>query len=239
MKLMVPFKGFWAFVIGRRYRLPLFLVAGFVGAVSAVPVGDAAFRYTWVDHRFCDDCHVHDYANQAFARSIHVGLTTCHDCHRVPLRHYPKNLWLTLFDRPSGQADIHLPDVATVVCEQCHSLKAHEPLTGPLSDELRTQIVKIDDSPLHRLHMDSESRFPGAYRGGGDAVESLGHDGVKSGISCMDCHGAESNRAHRFEATMDNCIQCHEHQQLERPRLADLSCRECHFAGFLGDRPGQ
>ena len=140
----------------------LVVLAAFVaGSISGAPAGEQLFRYTWTDADFCDDCHVHDYANEAWARSVHAGLTTCHDCHRVPIRHYPKNLWTTVFDPPEGEEDIHPPDVANVVCEQCHAEAGlDEVLTGPMRQDVRRRIVKIDDSPGHRRHLDSETRAP-------------------------------------------------------------------------------
>jgi len=210
----------------------LVVLAAFVaGSISGAPAGEQLFRYTWTDADFCDDCHVHDYANEAWARSVHAGLTTCHDCHRVPIRHYPKNLWTTVFDPPEGEEDIHPPDVANVVCEQCHAEAGlDEVLTGPMRQDVRRRIVKIDDSPGHRRHLDSETRHPGAYRGG-DEPDSRSEEP----ITCMDCHGAESNRAHRFESSSKNCVECHEDQEMMAGK--PLNCRECHFEEFLGGLP--
>lgn len=246
------------YLFEKPVRIGIVLLALVGGSVAGAPVGQEAFRYMWTDARFCDDCHTHDYANVAWAKSVHGKLTTCHDCHRVPIRHYPSNLWVTLTRKPETQADIHRPDVATVICEQCHSSSgAEETLTGPLPLALRKQVVKVDFSPLHKLHLESETREPGLYRGGGDvddgkgehdhgaaaADDEDGHDpaGGHGGeahfngpIGCMDCHGSEDNRAHQFQANRDNCLACHPDQQLVGDRLEMLSCRECHFAGFLG-----
>ena len=275
----------WAYLRERPVRLVVVLLALIAGNVAGMPVGKEVFRYTWMDARFCDDCHTHDYANQAWARSVHGKLTTCHDCHRVPIRHYPLNLWVTVTNKPQTQDDIHRPDVATVICEQCHSESgASDVLTGPLPTELREQVVKIDHSPLHKLHLESDTREPGNYRGGGnnddakeDAVHGLaggegheaaavehggeheaaateraapaaehgeepggdhggGHGGgahFSGPIGCMDCHGSANNRAHQFQANRENCLECHPDQKLAGKRLETLSCRECHFAGFL------
>jgi len=51
-------------------------------------------------------------------------------------------------------------------------------------------------------------------------------------------HGAAPNRAHLFEASSENCLECHANVAPEGTRIADLPCRECHFAGFVG-QPGQ
>jgi hypothetical protein len=219
--------------------------AGLLGGGLGVPVGDSTYRYMWADDRFCNDCHVHDYANEAFERSIHHGMTTCHDCHLVPIRHYPRNLVVTLFDPPQGPEDIHAPEVETVICVRCHSAQAsEETITGPMPPDVRAQVVKIDASPGHRRHLSAKRRDPlsdAPYTPEAENwVESHGThpDWYAGTIQCVDCHGAENNRAHRFEASAENCIRCHE---TELPHLspsgsdahAALDCRSCHFAEFL------
>jgi hypothetical protein len=229
-------------------------IALLVGGLSGMPVNERVFDYMWKDSRFCDDCHVHDYANEAYERSIHASLTTCHDCHLVPIRHYPRNLMVTLFDTPQSPDDIHRPDVSSVICERCHSNETDsDALTGPMSDELRAQVVKIDDSPLHRLHLSSKERQPASWQGGNDdapirETEAHATHGVTPSwdegvITCMDCHGAENNRAHSFTATRTNCVACHtraeptdgDHAAQADDSTRTLECRECHFQGFIGN----
>jgi len=53
-------------------------------------------------------------------------------------------------------------------------------------------------------------------------------------ITCMDCHGAPSNRAHRFEASRENCLQCHQDLTVISEKYDHISCAECHFWGFAG-----
>jgi 5-methylcytosine-specific restriction endonuclease McrA len=237
------------------------LVAMALGAVAGTPLGHRVYDYQWSDARFCDDCHAHDYANEAFAESAHASLTTCHDCHRVPIRHYPRNLFVTIFDKPQSADDIHRPDVETVICAQCHLGNGHkEELTGPMPDAIRDRVPKIDDSPLHRVHVDAATRQPpfdeppAGHEGdsaadghegdsaeaehGGDAHESGGHGGERSAITCMDCHGAESNRAHHFGSTDANCLACHTSHD-GAMRLDGVRCQHCHGAGFLAPRAAQ
>lgn len=217
-------------------------VALAAGALAGVPMHEKGYDYMWRDARFCDDCHVHDYANEAWATSIHGGVTTCHDCHRVPIRHYPRNLFVTVFDAPQSEADIHRPEVGTQICSQCHLREeGDEPLTGPLPEAVRQKLVKVDDSPLHKVHMSATSRLPSAYqRGkedqtGGTALEASdkSHEGAAGAILCADCHGAGPNRAHSFEATRDNCVLCHQEPQAHAGGAASLDCRDCHLSGFL------
>ena len=88
-----------------------------------------AFDYAWRDPNMCDDCHVHDYANEAFFRSVHASLTTCHDCHRVPISRYPRNLVLTPLS--TGEEVAHVPHVESVICSACHLNGSHGELSGP------------------------------------------------------------------------------------------------------------
>ena len=259
-------KNAYRFIIASPARMAVVGLAFAAGGAAGVAPGDVAYKYTWVDHRFCDDCHVHDYANEAYERSVHFGLTTCHDCHRVPIRHYPKNLYMSIFDRPQSALDIHPPDVESVICEQCHAVDGGgEPLTGPMSEEIRKRVVKIDSSPLHIVHLSSMTRDPGAYRGqtidgetgghgdpahtapahgepaaegghGGGGHGSEGPEWDKGVITCMDCHGNASNRAHKFEAGRENCTACHGELKVGDKRFDSISCQECHFYGFAGAR---
>lgn len=218
-----------------------------VGAALGAPVGNRGYDYMWRDAQFCDDCHVHDYANDAYAHSVHAGVTTCHDCHRVSLRHYPKNLYRALLDRPTGPDDIPKPDVETLICTQCHSAEtAKEPLTGPLPESMRASIVKIDQSRLHRVHLESRLRTPATAQGGSEpeheapAVATGGHPPERAPwdagvIACVDCHASGTDRVHKFEAISENCLGCHGEIELPEGRLGRVACRECHFAGFSGE----
>lgn len=222
------------------------------GALAGIGPRDRVYDYMWRDPSFCDDCHVHDYANQAYDRSIHAGMTTCHDCHLVPISHYPRNLYVTVFDPPQGPEDIHPPEVETVICTRCHSKEADdEPLTGPMSEELRKRVVKVDDSPLHRVHMSSKVREPGPAKGGvhggAEAEHEEKHESAipfeppswdEGVIGCADCHGSEANRAHQFTAQRESCERCHEEISFGAERMAGADCRQCHLSGFLGDVAG-
>lgn len=212
------------------HPIPMAIVAAALlgGAVAGAPVSSRTYDYMWKDPRFCDDCHVHDYANQAWAKSVHARLTTCHDCHRVPIRHYPVNLFVAVFSRPQVPEDIPKPEVPVVVCEQCHSSRgAGEPLTGPMPEAIRAQVVHVDDSPLHRQHREAERRTPVSYEGGRGEPES-------GPIECLDCHGGVNATAHQFPATSEVCEHCHEGIRPKDEGGEVLSCLDCHARGFLG-----
>ena len=247
------FRDTLGFLRARPARILGVLGALGAGSLAGLPTGNEVYDYLWTDYRFCNDCHVHDYANEAYERSVHFGMTTCHDCHLVPIRHYPRNLFVTVFTPPQSADDIHPPDVDNVICSRCHSAQTDdEPLTGPMSQQVRETVVKIDQSPMHLLHLQSETRDPGVYRGGGHpGEEAHGEDAGEHGpghgtpaewdagqITCMDCHGGESNRAHAFEASSENCVVCHEGFLPEGTLVGALQCRECHFSGFSG-LPGE
>lgn len=230
------------FLFANPASLAVVTLALIVGSAAGAPVSDKAYDYMWRDAQFCDDCHVHDYANQAWAKSVHGKLTTCHDCHRVPIRHYPKNLYVAVFRRPQVPEDIPKPEVGVVICEQCHSSKgAEEPLTGPMPESIRTQVVHIDDSPLHRLHLDAKTRTPNRYQGGKDEAPSAepahgGHGAIvgEGPITCLSCHGGENATAHQFPATTEVCEKCHEGIRPADESGDGLSCLDCHARGFRG-----
>ena len=223
------------------------LAGGSVGALVGFPVEERVYDYVWRDSEFCDDCHVHDYANEAYRASVHAGVTTCHDCHLVPIRHYPRNLFKTALMPPQGPEDIHPPQVANVICTRCHSIEGQdEPLTGPMSEAVRDSAVKIDESALHRVHLESEERIPSTWQGGTEPPEHHAGTGPliapferpswdAGTIACRDCHGADPNRAHQFTATRENCLACHGDLHVDTGRLTDLDCRQCHLSGFLAN----
>lgn len=225
-------------------RMAVVSVGLLVGAGAGVPSGEKMFDYTWRDARFCDDCHVHDYANEAWARSAHAQLTTCHDCHRVPISHYPRNLWVTAVDPPQTREDIHAPHIPVVVCGQCHLQEEHgHPLTGPMPEEIRAKVVKIEKSHLHEVHLQAESRTPSAYQGG-DASKAApagehggDHGGDAPAIDCMACHGSPKMPAHQFEASTDTCVECHSALSPAQHGPGTLPCLQCHITGFLVDPP--
>lgn len=228
------FRSTGAFLVARPMALLVVVGAALGGALAGVPTGSEVFDYMWRNPQFCGDCHVHDYANEAWARSVHAHLTTCHDCHRVPIRHYPHNLVLAVFDRPQTPEDIRSADVGAVLCEQCHSRTgAAEHLTGPMPDELRIAVPKIDDSPLHRVHLDAPDRLPSRYHGGA-APEG---DAAPTPIVCLDCHGGSDLEVHTFTADTQDCVGCHEGILPTDERGADLSCLDCHARGFVAGPP--
>jgi len=196
------------------------LVALTLGAAAGLPLGERIYAYQWSDARFCSDCHAHDYADEAWARSGHADLTTCHDCHRVPIRHYPRNLWVTITRPPKTPQDIPHPEVPVLICTQCHigQCDPHE-ISGPMSAELCDSIVKVDNSPLHSAHLNADHARPG-----GESTED-------ERVVCEDCHGGRVDDPHRFETSREACTRCHEEHEAET--VAGLPCRQCHGPGFF------
>jgi len=238
----------WAwFGLDRKLLLlavPVFIAAGTTGGM----VGFEGYRYAWIAPEFCNVCHLHDYALTDWRHSIHGDVVTCHDCHKVPLMHYTKTLLHTFYKRPSFPEDMHeLPRIPSRSCESCHLATAadHADLSSPMPEAIFDRIVRIDESPSHKLHMLSETRDPGEDRGGeGGAPEHTrrldqhgpsAHElGFGPGmIECIDCHGSEANRFHNFFARDENCTGCHEDLTVRGEHLRDFDCRHCHFQDFL------
>ena len=151
-------------------------------------------------------------------------------------------------DTPKAKRRRHrLKDVQTAGRLWKHSTLAD--IDGP-TDELLASVVSVDDSPMHRVHMEATSRDPGNYRGGGEheqapdeerhhSPEEIQADPKHSegAILCMDCHGSSNNRAHQFRPSRQNCLQCHGGMAHAGGRLDDLVCQECHFDRFVGAKP--
>ncbi len=223
----------------------LLAVCAVLGGFAGFPLGERIYAYQWSDARFCNDCHVHDYANEAWADSLHRDLTSCHDCHLVPIRHYPRNLFVTIFETPETAEDIPHPDVPLVVCSQCHlgHCGDHQ-LTGPLSPELCEAVAKVDTSVLHKAHLDSKVRKPGEQPGeaaehGSEHAAEPAHGGGGHGaaieegpIACRDCHGPTGDQPHVFVPTVAHCLECHE-GHAGGPGGENIPCRQCHGAKFL------
>ena len=225
-------------------------VAGAVCLVSAGAGGTVGFRgyeYAWVDPTFCGACHMHDYAIEDWRNSIHGGLVTCHDCHRVPLSHYIMDLIHTFYQRPTFPEDLtDLPRIPSESCESCHVTQAAAlaDLDSPMPRVVFEHVVKVEESPGHLAHLLATDRDPGTVRGGrGGATRHTRHlvqhgatakdVGLGTGlIECIDCHGTEANRFHNFSARQENCVACHEDLQ-QRGHVPDFDCRHCHFQDFV------
>ena len=228
-----------AWLVVHPAALGLVVASAFGGGAAGVPAANGLYDYMWRDPRFCGDCHVHDYANKAWSESVHARLTTCHDCHRVPLRHYPVNLWDAIFARPHTPEDIPIAEVHVVLCEQCHARGNTEPLTGPMPESLRSQVPKIDASPLHRVHLDADHREPTPYHGGKPGGEPPKRADVvdKQAIVCVDCHSGPHEQVHKFTATSERCETCHAGMHPKDESGRAMSCLDCHVRGFLGETP--
>ena len=240
----------WAvtwFGLDRSLVVPTLLVFAVSGGVGGA-VGYESYRYMWIAPEFCNACHIHDYALTDWRHSIHGDVVTCHDCHKVPLMHYTKTLLHSVYQRPSFPEDLHeLPRIPSRSCESCHLATAMDigDLSSPMPAAIYERIVRIDESPSHRLHMLAETRDPGDARGGhGGAPERerrlavhgpSAHDaGFGPGvIECIDCHGSEANRFHNFFARDENCTGCHEDLTVRGEHLREFDCRHCHFQDFL------
>lgn len=243
-----------AFLVAQPLALLIVLVAAVAGAAAGVPPGQKLYDYMWKDPVFCGVCHIHDYANVAWADSVHAQLTTCHDCHRVPIRHYPRNLYKSVFMRARTPEEVPPAHVGAVLCAQCHSEEgAHEPLSGPMPEAVRAFVARIDHSPLHQVHLEATSRDPrgegaptgpppangavpdGAH-GGTTGEDGHGH-GPAAPIGCLDCHGGQDLEVHTFAARAADCESCHRGITPRDEHGAGLSCLDCHSRGFVGSTP--
>ncbi|MCM2278433.1 MAG: NapC/NirT family cytochrome c [Oligoflexia bacterium] len=210
-----------------------------LGSLLGAYPGYEVYRYIWNDARFCNTCHVHDYAYESWRESIHGKLTTCHDCHHQPLRQYILEPITLIMHQPKFPKDLkHMPNVARDLCESCHvsDPKFTDNITGPLPKEKIEQVPKVDRLWLHELHLNKKVRLaaPNAYHI--SDTEEFGKGkrplGPERAIVCMDCHGAPPNRAHNFTATDRSCTYCHEKTHVT-DAIRISGCRNCHFQDFM------
>ncbi|MGK5084185.1 hypothetical protein WDW37_12890 [Bdellovibrionota bacterium FG-1] len=233
------------------FMLPALVIGGVVGTYP----GYKAFQYTWVDSGFCTKCHIHDYANVSWKKSIHGKITTCHDCHHQPLVQYFEEAVALVTKKPRFPLDMkHVPHVEKHLCEGCHwdfGHSGHADVAGPLSSHALKDIPKVSNTRLHKLHLSKEVKLPfpqqqhlgAALKGKWIEDSMLGHgaDADKTvwqarPIMCIDCHGGIANRAHNFGATDVACVRCHNalpakfaHTQVQ----TTFGCRNCHFLEFM------
>lgn len=221
------------------FTLPTFSVGTLVGVYGGYHVSEVV----WTDAKFCVSCHVHDYANFGWQRSIHGEKTTCHDCHHQPLRAYVKEMYIMLTKRPQFPEDLHhTPYIKKDLCAACHVSDAADrsSITGPMKFEGISKIPKVDKSELHRIHLAAKTdltllnshELSDKERN----AEPITHLPIEKGeereVTCADCHGGPANRGHNFSAVDASCVRCHSEPH-KTPVGEVFGCRNCHFQGFL------
>lgn len=210
------------------------------------------------DPDFCEACHVHDYANEAWEVSIHGQKDiTCHDCHHQSLTDNVKSAIYLVSPIHDASKLIHsVPVVKDYVCQKCHDSRVDglgSIFHGVLMDmpeEKYNSIAKVNNNRLHKAHLEAESRFPYKSLNWNIPAEpekdfskdftpgNLINFGQKeeSAIHCRDCHGSKSNRAHNFAPVRENCEQCHNairdmDELHSHPH--NRNCLLCHVDGFV------
>ena len=232
----------------------IFVISSLVG----VAVAYKGYRYVIYDANFCDKCHAHDYANDAWNDSPHYKSTTCHDCHHQSVYANARGFFLTVFaNHYKSDKKIHdIPKVEDKHCTKCH-LPAKKgtwlDVVGPLSGYDIGKIIKIKDTLGHRIHLLAKTRDPdhsapwsGNAQGHSKNREMIDENSPEAEkafdveeehrvINCRDCHGSKQNRAHSFSAIPENCVECHKSISKGTKVVGHLkqNCMLCHFANFL------
>lgn len=229
--------------LGRAHRVAaaLGLAAFLVAALPGGYFGYEAYRFAWTDPRFCFTCHIHDYANIEWKKSVHGDTTTCHDCHHIPLLHYTYIGAKALLDAPEYPNDLkHPPSIPDDLCIKCHvrSVIKRENWTLPLQFDKLKKIPAIDFTAGHRWHTASETTKPEPAV----LLDKTAKEAVQEGfqprhiLNCWRCHGAEHNRAHQYKATNYNCRSCHADSHLaEQLKFVGADCLLCHINAFVLD----
>lgn len=230
------------------------------GALIGIYPGYKAYEYTWVESGFCTRCHIHDYANISWKKSVHGAVTTCHDCHHQPLIQYLEEAVALVTKKPSFPVDLkHVPHVDKHLCETCHwdFGKSGKPdVAGPLKAHDLKDIPKVSNTRLHKLHLSKQVKLPFPSKQHLDTqptdnlvnTSMIGYESKEVGkkewasrdITCVDCHGGIANRAHNFSATDIACVRCHNamHKDFAPSKVqATFGCRNCHFIEFMVETP--
>lgn len=240
-----------------------YLELGIVAAIF-IPIGSyagyEAGMWMVADPQFCEACHVHDYANEAWEASIHGQEDiTCHDCHHQSLFANVKSAVYLVSPFHDSKKLIHnIPVVKDHVCSKCHDSRV-DGLTGlhgvllDMPEEKYHSIAKINESKLHKIHLNAESRSPYKTLNWNIPAEveadhsdefspgnliNLGHSETNK-IHCRDCHGSRSNRAHNFAPVRENCEQCHNAIKGKddlHSHPHNRNCLLCHVEGFVTDK---
>ena len=220
------------------------VIALVVFVLAAVPggyLGYRAYHFAWTDARFCFACHIHDYAVNEWKRSAHGDVTTCHDCHHMPLLHYTYVGARALFNRPSYPDDLeNPPSIPDELCMQCHVRGAiqRSSWTLPFQYDSLKRIPAIDVTAGHRWHTASKTIEPVARI----LLDDSAKEAVKRGfeprheLNCWRCHGSEGNRYHQYRATNVNCRSCHADSHLkDQLKFTGTDCLLCHINAFVLD----
>ncbi len=221
------------------FLIPSLLIGAIIGSVP----GYKAYEYVWKDPDFCTACHVHDYATIAWENSSHKQLTTCHDCHHQSLRDYMKSAYSLILHQPKFPFDLdHVPHVPKGICKACHFTNPEDTSTisGPLGPDMVKKLPKVDKTYLHQVHLAQttklqllkEEKIAPELRMGTKSFLPSSHEGDLRSITCSDCHGGPSNRAHNLTVTDSACLRCHE-QKHKTPVVKEFGCRQCHFHQFM------
>jgi hypothetical protein len=213
------------------------------GGLVGIYPGYKVYEYVWKDAAFCTSCHVHDYATVGWENSSHQRLTTCHDCHHQPLHEYVREMVVLLTKNPKFPKDLdHIPYIPDDLCQACH-ISNHQDLstvTGPLDKEDIDKLHKVDKTKMHQLHFQHKTKLKllGEFkikkidRMGDVAIIPSNEEGKERPITCSDCHGGPSNRAHNFSATDSACVRCHQDEHKKKIGK-EFGCRNCHFQDFM------
>lgn len=216
----------------------MILIGAFLGALP----GYKTYEYVWKDAGFCINCHVHDYASYSWQESSHGKMTTCHDCHHQPLRSYVKEAVVQVLKSPKFPEDLHhTPYVPNDLCQTCHvsTVHDHSTLTGPLAKENLKDLPKVDKMYLHNIHLNSKTNLSllkshtlSEEERMAQFIEPKVIQGDERMITCSDCHGGPTNRAHNFTAVDVSCVRCH--GNIHDSKIGkEYGCRNCHFQEFL------
>lgn len=219
--------------ISTKAKIILMVIAlGFMLGVGFI--GYKINDYFENDPKSCGVCHVHDSANEAWAKSKHASVG-CHTCHHSTKIDQIKQLYSFVFLGHKRVSPRHGEIiVAWKVCFQCHWDRNSKFPNAPLVNRSRYHakhvfIEQIECSKCHgyKIHQfPTEERFCLKCHEGKEV-----HGTGMEKLACLNCH---TDRTADLRPGRKKCLFCHGDESVRRELIADGTIDVKHFQPSAG-----
>lgn len=195
-------------------------------------VGYTGYRindYFENDPRSCNTCHVHDAANQMWAKSVHMKIN-CHECHHATKKDQVIQMYRFAF---MGQKTVSPRHgniiVAWKICYRCHWEKdEHFPTAKPINQsQLHAKHVFMEKLECVNCHGYRTHQFNAEPRFCVKCHEGREVHGTGMGeLACLNCH---TDRTKDLKPGRKKCLYCHGSEQVRKELLADATLDVTHY----------
>ncbi len=226
MSLINPFRLFERLVvwysekISRKARI---IIVVFI-LLFVTGIGFTGYKindYFEHDPNACALCHVHDYANEAWAKSVHKEVT-CHECHHSTKKEQVVQLYRFVF---MGQKMVEPRHgqiiVAWKICIQCHWEKDKRYPDAPVVNRSRYHakhvfIEQIECAKCHGYVVHNflpEERFCVNCHTGREV-----HGTGMEKLACINCH---TDRTPHLRPDREKCLFCHGEESIRKKLIEE------------------